>query len=140
MSCAAFFGSMATAFCGIGPGAAFVPLLVTLNFHPMIASSTGMYLTTFTTLSATVEYIAMGKMIYDYALYIQILTFGATFVGIFFQFYIFEKTGRTTPLICLLMFCGISSTIAYFVWVLPRVLHKVDMGLYLFNIPGYCPK
>jgi len=89
MSCAAFFGSMATAFCGIGPGAAFVPLLIALGFHPIIASSTGMYLTTFTTLSASIEYIIQGKMLYDYALYAQIMTFVATFIGIFFQFYIF---------------------------------------------------
>ena len=140
MSCAAFFGSMATAFCGIGPGAAFVPLLIALGFHPIIASSTGMYLTTFTTLSASIEYIIQGKMLYDYAVYAQIMTFGATFIGIFFQFYIFQKTGRTTPLICMLQFCGMSSTIAYFVFVLPRVIHKVDMGLNLFKIPGYCPK
>jgi len=77
---------------------------------------------------------------YDYALYIQVMTFGATFIGIFSQFYIFEKTGRTSILIGFLQFCGTSSTIAYFVFVLPRVIHKVNMGLDLFKIPGYCPK
>lgn len=75
---------MATSFCGIGPGAAFVPLLIVLGVHPMVASSTGMYLTTFTTLSASIDYMLQDKMIYDYAIYIQIMTFGATFIGIFF--------------------------------------------------------
>jgi len=127
-----------TAICGVDPSAAFVPVLIALKFHPFIAISTGMYLTTFTALSASIEYIIQGKMLYDYAVYAQIMTFMATFIGIFFQFYIFEKTKRTSPLLCAISFCGISATIAYFVFVLPRVIHRVDMGLNLFKITGYC--
>ena len=50
----AFIGSFTTTFCGIGPGAAFVPTLILLGFHPLIASANGMYLTMFTTLSGTI--------------------------------------------------------------------------------------
>ena len=50
----AYFGAFITTFCGIGPGAAFVPTLILLGFHPMIASANGMYLTMFTTLSGTI--------------------------------------------------------------------------------------
>ena len=48
-----FFGAFAAAFCGIGPGAIFVPVLVIIGIHPTVATSTGMYVTMFTALAAS---------------------------------------------------------------------------------------
>lgn len=48
-----FFGAFAAAFCGIGPGAIFVPVLVIIGIQPTVATSTGMYVTMFTALAAS---------------------------------------------------------------------------------------
>jgi len=54
MIAVSFFGSMAAAFCGVGPGFIFGPVLVMLGLEPQVAVATGMYVTMFTTLSATI--------------------------------------------------------------------------------------
>lgn len=57
-----FFGSMAAAFCGIGPGFIFAPLLVMIGMEPTVATSTGMYVTMFTTLSSSIQVIIFKKI------------------------------------------------------------------------------
>lgn len=52
-----FFGALAAAFCGIGPGAIFCPILVIIGIQPQVATSTGMYLTLFTALAAALQSI-----------------------------------------------------------------------------------
>lgn len=51
----AFVGSMFAAFCGVGPGFIFSPILVMIGLHPIVATATGMYVTMFTTLSASIQ-------------------------------------------------------------------------------------
>ena len=49
-----FFAAFCAAFCGIGPGTIFCPVLVIMDLDPTVATSTGMYLTLLTTLSASI--------------------------------------------------------------------------------------
>ena len=49
-----FFGAMGAAFCGVGSGFVFCPILVMINIEPQVATATGMYLTMFTTLAASI--------------------------------------------------------------------------------------
>ena len=83
-----FLGSFAAAFCGIGPGGIFSMVLIYLGVQPTVGSATGMYLVFFTTLSASIQAMFFGQLVIDYAIYVQIITFFATFLGIFFQFHI----------------------------------------------------
>ena len=53
----AYFGAFAAAFCGIGPGAIFCPVLVIIGVQPLVATSTGMYVTFFTTFAASIQAI-----------------------------------------------------------------------------------
>ena len=79
------FGSFIVAFCGIGPGAIFNIYLYYCDLDPMVASSTGMYLTFFTTLVASIQGIFFKKFLYEHALYVIIMTVIGTFPGLFFQ-------------------------------------------------------
>jgi uncharacterized membrane protein YfcA len=54
MNLVSFFGAMAAAFCGIGPGAIFAPILMLVGIQAQVGTATGMYVTMFTTLSATI--------------------------------------------------------------------------------------
>ena len=55
---AAFFAALA----GIGPGLVFNSLFVSMDKHPSVASATGMYMTLFTTLSATINVMINQKL------------------------------------------------------------------------------
>ena len=53
----------------------------------------------FTTLNASIMTIVFKKINLNYAIYIQILTFFATFPGIFFQEYCIKSTKRVSTVI-----------------------------------------
>ena len=78
-----FFGSLIAAFCGISPGNIFVSMLVIIGTDPVVASATGMYITMFTTLAASIQVFIFNKINLKYALSIQIMTFLGTFPGIY---------------------------------------------------------
>jgi hypothetical protein len=83
-----FFGGMAAAFCGIGPGFLFAPVLIMVEIEPRVATSTGMYVTMFTTLAATIQAVINNGINLEYSVYVQLMTFFGTFPGIFFQNYV----------------------------------------------------
>lgn len=99
-----FFGGMAAAFCGIGPGFLFGPVLIMVGIEPRVATATGMYVTMFTTLAATIQAIIFKKINLEYALYVQLMTFFGTFPGIFFQKHIVKETGKVFYQVFLLNF------------------------------------
>ena len=49
-----WFGAFISAFCGIGGGMIFCPILVIVGIEARVATATGMYLTLFTSLSYTI--------------------------------------------------------------------------------------
>ena len=51
----AFLGAFFAAMCGIGPGLLFNAVMIQLDMHPDVASATGMYLTMYTTIAATIN-------------------------------------------------------------------------------------
>lgn len=46
-----WFGAFISAFCGIGGGSIFCPVLIIIGIQPQVGTATGMYLTLFTSLS-----------------------------------------------------------------------------------------
>ena len=70
LSLVSFSGAFAAAFCGIGPGSIFCPVLVMLGVEPQVATSTGMYVTLYTTLSGTIQLIMYKRINLEYAVYI----------------------------------------------------------------------
>lgn len=57
-----FIGSVIAAFCGVGPGFIFGPVLIMLGMEPQVATATGMYVTMFTTLAATIQFIIFKRL------------------------------------------------------------------------------
>ena len=46
-----WIGAFISAFCGIGGGSIFCPVLIIIGIQPQVGTATGMYLTLFTSLS-----------------------------------------------------------------------------------------
>jgi len=54
MTAISFFGALVAAFTGVGPGFVFCSALIMIDIEVQVATATGMYLTMFTCLSATI--------------------------------------------------------------------------------------
>ena len=78
-----FFGAFLAASVGLGPGSVFNPVMVQLNMHYAVASSTGMYLTMFTALAATINMLIFKRIDVSYMLLIAVLTVLGSVPGIF---------------------------------------------------------
>ena len=91
-----FFGAFLSASVGLGPGSVFNPVMVQLNMHYAVASSTGMYLTMFTALAATINMLIFKRIDVQYMVVIAVLTILGSIPGIFMQSYIRDKSGGRT--------------------------------------------
>ena len=79
----AFFAAFFAVSVGLGPGLVFNAVFVQLNLHYAIASSTGMYLTMFTTINATITMQIFNSIDVNYMLYIGALSIIGSVPGIF---------------------------------------------------------
>jgi len=58
----AFAGGWVSGALGLGGGAIFNPVLLSMGIPPAVSSSTGMYLVMFTTLGSSITYTLQGTM------------------------------------------------------------------------------
>ena len=79
-----FTGAIFAAFSGLGPGMIFSPALIIIGIESRVATATGMYLTMFTTLAATIQVMVFNKINMKYAIYVQLMTVIGSFLGLFF--------------------------------------------------------
>jgi uncharacterized membrane protein YfcA len=57
-----FMGGWVSGALGLGGGAIFNPLLLSMGVPPSVASATGMYLIIYSTSSSSISYIAQGML------------------------------------------------------------------------------
>ena len=67
-----FAGGWVSGALGLGGGAIFNPLLLSMGVAPSVAGSTGMYMIMFSTTGSTVAYILLGYLNIYYGLWIGI--------------------------------------------------------------------
>ena len=58
----AFMGGWVAGALGLGGGSIYNPLLLTMGVPPMVSSSTGLYLVTFSKISACTIYFISGEL------------------------------------------------------------------------------
>ena len=91
-----FIGALLATAVGLGPGAVFTPVMIQLEMHTAVASSTGMYLTMFTTIAATVNMLAIKQINVAYMLILCGVTPIGSIIGIVMQPIIRRKLGGRT--------------------------------------------
>jgi uncharacterized membrane protein YfcA len=75
-----FLGGFVSGALGLGGGAIFNPLLLSMGLPPKVASASGMYMIIFATGASTTTYILNGMLDVSYGLWVG----GFCFVGTFF--------------------------------------------------------
>lgn len=78
-----FVGGWVAGALGLGGGAIYNPLLLTLNVPPRVSSATGMYLVSFSKIAACLVYYLAGQLKVDYGLWIALWATIASVIGLY---------------------------------------------------------
>ena len=135
----AVIGGFLTASTGTGPGPLFNILLVHLNCHPQVATSTGQFLGTFTSFASAICMLIYQQLDIEYTIPINIFTIFGTLIGISCAklMVIYSGGSQQGPvfvsvLVILLVAVSSASVEIY------TMIQKKEMGEQIFNIPSYC--
>jgi len=117
-----FVGAFLATSVGIGPGAVFTPVMIQLDMHSAVASSTGMYLTMLTTIAATVNMLVYKRLDVVYMLVLCGLSIVGSIPGILMQPYIRQKAGGRTQIMVMIL---ISSLVLIAATLSPYMVFEV---------------
>ena len=111
-----FLGGWVSGALGLGGGAIFNPLLLSMGVPPKVASATGMYMIIFSTGASTFSYLLNGMLDVGYGLWVGGFCVIGTIIGMQLLDRIMLKFDRQSPLVMLLAFImGISAiAVPYF--------------------------
>lgn len=123
-----FLGGWVSGALGLGGGAIFNPVLLSMGIPASVSGSTGMYLVMFTTLGQSITYILLKQLDFSYAIWISCWCILGTYMGMKLLDWLMKKYNRQSFIIYLLAFIlGISALLTV-VLGSKDVLDKVDAG------------
>ena len=129
-----FVGGWVSGALGLGGGAIFNPLLLSMGVPPKVSSSTGMYMIIFSTGASTISYLLNGMLNVGYGIWVGSFCVLGTITGMVALEKIMTKFDRQSPLVMLLAFImGISAlAVPYF------GLTKLDTSQDIWALGSLC--
>eukprot|EP00347_Sterkiella_histriomuscorum_P009630 403340471 len=114
-----FIGGWVSGALGLGGGAVFNPVLLSMGVPPSVSSSTGMYMIMFSTSGSSIVYILYGMLNYQFAMWLGFWCSIASLVGLQMLNKFVKKYNRQSPIVFLLgLILGLSALLvpifAYF--------------------------
>ena len=100
----ALLGGWVSGALGLGGGAIFNPLLLSMGVPPAVASSTGMYMIMFSTAGSSITYAVFGTLNLSYGLWIGGWCAVASIIGLYILNKVVKKFDRQSPIVFLLTF------------------------------------
>lgn len=100
---AAMLCGISSSITGLGGGLIFAPLLLALNLHPSVSTSTATLFNFFSSLSNTIFAVLSNQVYYDYAIWLLFWTSAGTVLGLFFVKDLIEKTNKTSIVVFVLV-------------------------------------
>lgn len=100
----ALMGGWVSGALGLGGGAIFNPLLLSMGVPPAVASSTGMYMIMFSTAGSSITFIVFGTLNTPYGLWIGGWCAVASIIGLYILNKVVKKFDRQSPIVFLLTF------------------------------------
>ena len=89
-----FLGGWVSGALGLGGGAIFNPLLLSMGVPPKVASATGMYMIIFSTGASTISYQTAGLLNWSYGLWVGFFCIVGTYAGMVALEKIMKKLDR----------------------------------------------
>lgn len=115
-------------YLGIGAGMVVGPFLLYIGLLPTVSSATTSYLTLFTSASATIQYIALGRVMPGYGVLFFLISLVAAAVGQLVIVQPIKRQRKTYVLVFLLAAVIICSAILLVVTGAMRVKQQADDG------------
>lgn len=100
----ALLGGWVSGALGLGGGAIFNPLLLSMGVPPKVSSSTGMYMIMFSTAASSSIYILYRMLNLEYAIWIGVWCAIGSMVGLVTLESINKKLNRQSPIVIVLSF------------------------------------
>ncbi len=100
----AFVGGWVSGALGLGGGAIFNPLLLSMGVPPSVASATGMYMILFSTSGSSMIYIFYKMLNLQFGFWIGLWCSLGALVGLYLLNKIIKKFDRQSPMVFLLVF------------------------------------
>ena len=108
----ALLGGWVSGALGLGGGAIFNPLLLSMGVPPAVASSTGMYMIMFSTAGSSITYIVFGTLNIQFGFWIGSWCAVASIIGLYILNKVVKKFNRQSPIVFLLTFVlGLSAVL-----------------------------
>ena len=129
-----FVGGWVSGALGLGGGAIFNPLLLSMGLPPKVSSATGMYMIIFSTGASTFSYLLNGMLNIGYGVWVGSFCVLGTVTGMMLLEKLMVKFDRQSPLVMLLAFImGISAlAVPYF------GLTKLDTSKNIWELGSLC--
>lgn len=106
----AFLGGFMSGALGLGGGAIFNPLLLSLGVLPCVASATGMYMILFSTSGSSIIYIIHKMLNLQFSFWIGFWCSSGSLLGLFILNKIIKRYDRQSPVVfALTIVLGLSS-------------------------------
>jgi uncharacterized membrane protein YfcA len=88
---------------GMGGGIIYAPVLLALNLHPSVSTSTATLFNFFSSLSNAIFCILSNQVYYDFSLWLLIWTSFGTFLGLIAIKDLIEKTNKTSIVVFMIV-------------------------------------
>mmetsp|Transcript_20529 Transcript_20529/g.26572 ORF Transcript_20529/g.26572 Transcript_20529/m.26572 type:complete len:471 (+) Transcript_20529:59-1471(+) len=133
-----FVAGVCASLVGIGGGMVTGPLFLELGLNPKVSSSSSAFMILFTGMSSVVQYLTIGYLPLDFALWFIFMGFLGAQLGHHSVKKILEKTGRDS-LICFLLggIIAVSVVIMFISGVISIATSPAD-ELFEFSAKGMC--
>jgi uncharacterized membrane protein YfcA len=129
---------MLSSLVGLGGGVIFNPLMLEFGVNPKVSSATSMYMIMLSTLSASLQFIFMGILPYDYAAYLAIVVVICTIIANLALATIIGNSGKTSVLALFLAGVIILCTVIVLFSAVFKVHSQLQEGQDIFKFNSYC--
>ena len=97
-------GGWVSGALGLGGGAIFNPLLLSMGVPPPVSSATGMYMIMFSTAGSSIIYMLYDVLDFQYALWLGFWCSMGSIAGLYILNQVMKKFNRQSPIVFLLVF------------------------------------
>jgi len=133
-----FVGGWVAGALGLGGGAIFNPVLLTMGIPPKVSAATGLYLVTFSKISSTFVYWLFGELNVPYSLWISIAAIVGTILGVLISEWYMRISGRQSVIVWVLVFIFFLSVVAIPIFGGKNLKEQYDAGYDIFAFHSLC--
>ena len=123
---------------GLGGGSIFNPLLISMGVPPKVSSATGMYLVTFSKISACLIYYLSGELNIKYAIWISGWSTFGSLIGMQLTDIYMKRSGRQSIIVFFLTFVLFISVIGIPIFGYLEIKQQIDDGLNIWAFRTIC--